>query len=1465
MAETTSCGAAGVSGRGAARTRERGGRPREGGGTGAHGRGREATRSVTHGGIRAGRWDRVARLIALVVTLVTSLLVPLVARAGLAEAAEDSIEAKLESGAWNGSTVISGWGVNRQQAGGTNQFAAAFRLRNGGVAYCTGAQEVANPAPDTWHTYARQTKASPEIFYAATHGYPATNTIGGTTFNDTDARFVTQVAIWHLSGTVGFKLGGRWGAAADALASEARAYALAGGQSRAWYYSAGPNWQSVIVGGSAPGRIRLRKASSDTSVTDGNACYSLAGAEYGVYADEGCMTPVATLVTDANGEATSDDLEVGTYWVRERKPSSGYALDDQVHRADVGDGITVDLDVGEHPQGDPVDLVVAKVDEETGNPAAQGDGTLAGAEFTLRFYAGNFDEGSLPGVPTRSWVLRTDDSGHASLAGAATDPATYLAGGDDLYRSSTGAPIIPLGTVTVQETKASPGYLVNDALHVLHVTSDGMSEAVSTYQAPTVGEPSIHGGIAVGKVERESGSYKAQGGASLEDAEFTIWNRSGAMVEVLGVPYDKDQPVMTIATKEEDGRWVARTGQRDLPYGTYEVRETKAPVGQDIDDSFDRLVEVREDGKVYDFTSPDGSDGSGPAARDQVWRQDLSLTKRDASSMGPLVHVPFMVTSRMTGEHHVVVTDENGNLSTAASWNPHTQRTNANDAAVAQAGDGSWKVDEAKLDGGAGVWFTGYANGSEEAASVAPDDTRGALPYDDSYTVEELPCSANEGRSLISFDAAMLHDGRVADLGTLDDRRIRIATSLTAEGGGKLVPAEGEVRLIDTVGYQGLDPDQTYRLEGTIHLVGDDGTDEGPLRDADGREVACSTPLSPQLESGSADVAFDFDASGLGGRRLVAFERLYRGDEVVATHEDIGDEGQTVYVPRVSSTLADAEGNHEAEATDGLTLVDQVAYQGLEPGREYTLTGTLHLLGEDGGDEGPARGDDGSEVTAQTTFRPDDPDGMVQVTFTFDATGLAGRSVVAFENLTQGDRAIATHADITDRGQTVSFPGLATSAADAAGNQESVAVGDSELVDTVAYANLVPGQEYQLAGTLHLVAEDGTDAGALAGADGQDVTAEATFTPEEPNGTVQVTFRFDASGLAGRNLVAFEELTHEGRRVAAHADISDTGQTISFPQVHTTALGKASGTHEELASQETTVQDTVVLEGLVVGHQYTVDGTLHLVGEDGGDAGPLVDGEGKPVVAQATLVAEGTTATVTLDFTFDASQLLGRSVVAFEDLSRDGRTLCAHADITDQSQTVRIPALGTSLATASGDKEADAGTVDLTDTVAFAGLAPGDSYALTGTLHLAGEDGSDQGAVLDAKGQVVTSTVDLTPQGEAGTTQVTFAQVDLAQLAGRRVVAFEELANSDGTVVARHADMSDEGQTVTVRQPPEEVPQEEAPQPKAKPAKAMPQTGVAVPPAALVVSGCLVAGGAGAWLRGSRGQESPRRRRRGGR
>ncbi len=285
--------------------------------------------------------------------------------------------------------------------------------------------------------------------------------------------------------------------------------------------------------------------------------------------------------------------------------------------------------------------------------------------------------------------------------------------------------------------------------------------------------------------------------------------------------------------------------------------------------------------------------GNYPTFKEQVKRGDFEFRKIHGVNMSRLANIPFLVTSKTTGEQHVIVSDANGEVKTSAAKNPHTQNTNQNDEAINSSSGSTSTIDEEKLDSSAGIWF-----GQVGEDIVGPDDALGALPYD-TYTVQELSVSSNRGLDKVSFDIEINRENYVVDVGTVADMPIEITTSITNVAAfDRYVEEMSTVTLVDKVSYSGLKPGQVYTISGTLRYAqkNNEGEvfDAGPVEFEDGSEVVSRQEFKPTRSSGTTDVPFEFNLSELGDRSIVAYEECYLGDELIAEHKDITFEGQTV-------------------------------------------------------------------------------------------------------------------------------------------------------------------------------------------------------------------------------------------------------------------------------------------------------------------------------------------------------------------------------------------------------------------------------------------------------------------------------------------------------------------------------------------------------------------------------------------
>ena len=1121
-------------------------------------------------------------------------------------------------------------------------------------------------------------------------------------------------------------------------------------------------WTPVLTG-----TMSIQKVTGDGSISDGNGAYSLANAVYGIYSDSGCTSLVETMTTDGSGAAQSGNLEVGTYYVKEITPSSGYALDPNTYTVQVSAGQNSVVNggtVSEPPLNDPTGLWIQKVDTETGQGVAQGDASLAGAQYTYWFFAGDSyyeaDDGSIVNSAgetvmdaegnfvgdeaDRTWVVETDEDGYASLT------ADYLVSSlsDDLYYSN-GIETLPIGTVVVRETAAPTGYLVSDDVYVMRVTdgggvvaSDGDINIVdgNRYIGEGAGNQNDEvgrGGVKLRKVDRELDESLPLGAATLEGARIAITNDSENAVLVGGVSYDPGEVVMYLTT-DENGE--CSTADDALPYGTYTATEVVAPEGYLLNSDWSQTFEIRYDGQMVDLT------GLEHAVDDQVIRGDIEFVKVDGLDMDRLAGIPFLVTSQTTGESHVIVTDTNGEVSTAADWNAHTSKTNANDAAVTWNDDGTYTVDERLLDDTAGVWFNGRTD-----RTTTPDDSLGALPYD-TYTFQELRVSANEDFDLVSFNITISRNNHVVDGGTVDNNYLSIGTTATAVDGGKYIGVGESATVTDTVAYEGLTPGDTYKLVGTLM---DKETGEA-VTDADGNAVTSTVEFAPVQISGEQEVEFTFDTTGIAGHDVVVFEELYNAQgDLIASHEDIDDEGQTVQVgtPEIGTTASGTDGK-QLSVGESVTLTDTVSYSGLNPGETYTVEGTVHVRGlDDNGDavdDGVLTDADGNEVRVSAEFTPESNDGTVEVTFTIDTTELAGKELVVFEKvLTANGTVVGTHEDIDDEGQTVEVatPEIGTTATSADGDKSLDFDYEVTLVDTVEYSGLNPGETYTVEGTVM----DKETGEALTFADGS-VAYEV----------------YDADSDEWVPLATGHTDNVDGSWTQVSVEANDDG---------TWTVTTERGT----ADSEETVTDSVT---------YASDQMRE------------VDVAGEPVTATAEFTPEASSGTVEVSFTFNTTTLGGKELVVFENVySASGTLVASHEDIDDAGQTVAVdqPTIGTELTDSTdGDHEATPSTTTtLIDTVTYTGLVPGRSYRVEGVLM-----DQSTGEPILVNDQEVTAETTFVPNQSDGTVELAFTFDSTGLDEGTNVVAFEHLYYDD-LEIATHADISDMGQTVEITSTPD--------------------------------------------------------------
>ena len=1106
------------------------------------------------------------------------------------------------------------------------------------------------------------------------------------------------------------------------------------------------------------GTVSLSKTSANTGITSGNSCYSLAGAVYGIYSDAGCSAQVTTLTTDAGGNAAAVSLNAGTYYYKELTAPAGYALDSSVQSFTVTDGQNTALSVSDTPTNDPVRISINKVDSETGDKV-QGGASLENAEFTVKYYAGYYNAGNLPANATRTWVIKTVKIGGVYVAGLNN---TCKVSGDDFYTNAAGTAILPLGTISIEETKAPEGYNLEGAYlqvggvgekitgkYVAQITQNGNLASLKGGNTFKVSDKIKRGDFKLTKIDTDNQNR-------MSDIPFRVTNKATGESHIIKTDengYFSSESSWNAHSKNTngggayDGLWFSSadgSAKVDdsvgaMPYGDYTLEELSC------DNNKGKILykgefSIRRDKVTVDIGTIENHSEPTPVITTQA-----SDAKTQYQIIKPSADTDIVdkvtITDTMAGREYTItgtLMDKDTGEAVMVNGNPVTASQTFTSDGTKKVLDMHFNFDSSALGGKTVVVCEKLTYGDYVAATEEDMENKDQTIY-----FPEIHTTAT--------------DSETADHLTL---------------------ADSMAVITDTVTYTNLLKGETYTISGVLM---DKETGKELL--VDGEPVTQEMAFTAGRASGTKKLKFEFDTTGLAGKSFVVYETLTLEDVEVAEHKDINDEGQTIHIPAAQTTATDDSSKiNVSEAKKEISVTDTVAYRNLVPGKEYTVRGKA--LDKETGE--PLTDADGNELVSTAKFTAASADGSVDVKFTFDGTAMAGRSVVFFENVYYTDKLIAVHADIDDEAQTVHIPLIFTSVKDKdTDSHMSLAGSDVTLTDTVAYRNLVPGKTYTISGTLM-----DQRTGKAVTVNGKAVTSSADFTPDTADGETTVDFHFNTNGLDDTTVVVFEKMFYGKAEIAAHEDINDKGQTIYIPSVKTTAIDDKTATKLTLAEKDIHIVDKVAYRNLVPGEKYTVTGTA--IDKTTGET--LKDDAGKDVTAKASFKAEKANGTVDVEFVFDGSTLAGKTVVMYENIYYNNKLVGVHADISDEAQIIYVPSVKTTATDTKTETKLTYAEKDIkiTDTVEYTNLIPGKTYKVTGTAV----DKKTGKVIKDADGKAVTSEAEITPETADGKVDVDFI-FDGSNLAGKTIVMFEEI-RYENRLVGVHADINDEAQTIYV-------------------------------------------------------------------
>lgn len=1197
------------------------------------------------------------------------------------------------------------------------------------------------------------------------------------------------------------------------------------------------------------GSIKIKKSSDNETITNGNSCYSLAGAEFSVYNDEDCTDYLTTLVTDENGDTdtyTVHDIpkdETKTLYYKETKAPKGFLLNDEVKSITIKGEGTWGGGMYDVPETDPVTILLRKVNKETGG-VSNGDGTLAGAKYVVKYYDTDMTtDPAKDGLePKYTWKVQTDENGRINLM----KKDCYI-DGDELF-TVDGMITFPLGTLTIQEYEAPTGYLVDETLFVnnnikdkIYVNGVEQNNANSYQEASDTIihlEQGVKGKISIKKTKQVIKDANAK--AVLSSGKDTLTEavpESGAVFQL----YLKSAGSYDDAADDaRDILYTDRNGlatSKDLVYGNYVLHQISGEDGFMMLD--DMEVSITENGKTYQLNGNDAQKYS----KLRLYKTGEVLTGYDSTN-------GFTYASKYVGGcTYGVYTDADcKNLIEKITTVDDTYAESKYEYLPGTyyvkelSTDGNYLLDskvhevEVVLDKDAEIGFTDVSLSDErQKVNIEVNKTdidTGAVLSDTAFGVYATTDIVDRKGRVVAAKGTLLEklvtgeDGKATAAFDYPTGYVYEVKELKAPIG---YGNKNDVKKVDASGIKGNESSQDYSLKFTDKHTSIASTKAAEYKTGDNQGAYDENFVYRIIDSVDCRdlvVGEEYTIKGMLKDKATGLPFVDMDGNTVT--------GETTFTAETEDQIVNVEFNFKANL-EGLSVVvaERLYQQGVEifvhddlEDKDQTIDylklrtkahdkDTLTNVGTVSdkasivdevtfnnlrvGNTYEVRGylmnkdtgfelldKDGSRITATKTFTAQAADQTVEMEFILDSSLLEGVTVTVFEDVYYNGVRVGSHCDIADADQSIFYPKIRTSAAD--GNTNShvgVVGGKSTIIDTVTYTNLIVGKTYTVSG--YLMNQDTNTA--ILDKDGNKITSSRTFTAATANGSIDITFEFDSSDMEGSTAVVFEDLYHNDIRVTTHSDITDSNQSILYPKIRTKAHDKNTGDHNGTVGPETTIIDTVIYSNLVAGREYTLKGYL----VDRTTQMPVLDSTGNIITATKNFAADGSDGTIDMEFTLDSTGLGDHILVVFEDIfdTETGVKLTTHSDIGSEEQSIYF----IDIKTQAHDKYTgnNVGTVTenavIVDTVTYHGLIVGNTYTVSGYLMVK----STGKPLLDKKGNKITAKTTFDAEQADGTVDMVF-EFDSSLLAGETIVCFEKVYHN-GIEVACHEDLSDEDQS----------------------------------------------------------------------
>ena len=1156
-----------------------------------------------------------------------------------------------------------------------------------------------------------------------------------------------------------------------------------------YYFNTSYNHQPMAFQVNNVATLSLRKSSSNTDITNGNSCYSLANAKYGVYSNAACTSQVSTFTTNANGTSNSINLEPGTYYVKEISAPEGYYIDNTVKTVSLSSGENKVVSFTDKPMDDPAAIVIQKKDKYTGN-TIKGKKTLAGAQFTIKYYDGFYDRNSLPARATRTWVIetkeRTKSNGSKVYQAGLSD--TYKVGGDNFYKVD-GAITIPRGTITIQETKAPDGYR-NDlnmtdtkgnstvnGVYLAQVTKPGDLSTLMGGQTFEGSDSPVRADIKLTKINGTNNNTMANIPFKITNLEtkesHTIYTGSNGV-------YDSSlikKSLNTNTDKAGAGVWFGDTSilnddEGSFEYGSYSIEE----------------LECKENnGKIlYKGTFKIDNNTGATLDLGKIINNSIEVKTYAADNTSGNNNTAFIqqggIFNYTTGQltYGKAITDE-VNVKGISSGYAVANLVDIETGEYIKNKDGSLVQSEAKIEPYNDGTYTGQAH--QNLIYDNPESMLGKniVVFEKIYALN-ADGTPNYNKLLVE------HTDMNDDLQTVKFQKISTELTVSDTGLHEVNTTSKDVTLQDQITYENFSKDLVdlgYYIKANAKLVDENGN---AITDANGNAITSGFSAkrftSDMLKNGDA-IHYTLPASVVkkyAGKKLISQVEIYFAFDTDTTNgdpwnlwtyeKDTTNEKQTVTIPAITNTYVSAD---NVSYTD-TGISDQVNLTGLTRGNTYTLVGKIIDKSTGKVVSKSRKCTYGKDAYDITNVVPAD-----EGNYTVNRLDTYNVYLLKKDVSSSGETAKQGYYRLNDEGTKYV---LCT--------ESGQVLDDSNGIKKDLFENeiLYPGDEFK---------------------EVTELIAKKSFVPSGSESQQHVDFTFDPEELAGKNYVITQDLYFDKLQDAGTVFDDETADvyavlysdgTLSFQKRKDTypsktvveynrnQLGKSMANYSNgyLTYKAYTAKANIAApsSSVIISSAKATDGLTveEILNNDSVFTDPI------------RAVNEENTDTENEDVDTQNADV---AVQSMDDPS--GKLLYSHSDLNDENETFYVPKVQTVLTNTANDHYfTTAAGSTLVDTVTYSGLKPGRAYTLTGKLM----DKDTGKAATDKSGKEITGTATFTPSTANGTVKVNFV-FDGSSLKGKTLVAYETLNGisvaygiaSSKKDLAIHKDISDADQSVT--------------------------------------------------------------------